>query len=121
MSHACTAKGARVAVGVASAERDRAYFRTYEESGKFKRLRRRLDVAIAPSTVTGRVTGRTILGRARLLTGAEDRHAARLIERRHPLWHLVVRVYHRLAGYTTRHFEVARTSAEDTSAGGSWP
>jgi PPOX class probable F420-dependent enzyme len=47
----------------------RAYFRTYDRSGKAKRLRRNHDVEVAPSTILGRPTGPTIRGRARLLGG----------------------------------------------------
>ena len=36
---------------------DKAYFRTYEETWKFKRLARHREVAVAPSTIRGNATG----------------------------------------------------------------
>jgi PPOX class probable F420-dependent enzyme len=84
-----------------------AFFRTYEETWKFKRLARNRHVEVAPSTFQGRPTGPSIPAEARLLEGAEDRHAADLIDAKHRLFQgLFVRMVHRLARYHTRHFEV---------------
>ena len=86
---------------------DRAYFRTYEEAWKYKRLSRNHEIRVAPSTVRGEATGPPIEARARLLEGEDDEHAARLIDEKHQLFQGVfVRLAHRVAGYHTRHFEV---------------
>lgn len=86
---------------------DRAYFRTYEETWKFKRLARNQDVELAPSTVRGKPIGPAIHAHARLLEGQEDTRAGRLIEAKHRLFQgVLIRLVHRLAGYHTRHFEL---------------
>jgi PPOX class probable F420-dependent enzyme len=92
-------------------EDDRAYFRTYEETWKFKRLARNQQVEVAPSTIRGAPTGPSMPARARLLEGAEDAHAARLIDAKHRVFQgVLVHLVHRLAGYHTRHFEVTVAS-----------
>jgi len=84
-----------------------AYFRTYEETWKFKRLARNRRVEVAPSTFRGQPTGPSQPAKARLLVGAEDRHAADLIDAKHRLFQGVfVRTVHRLARYHTRHYEL---------------
>jgi hypothetical protein len=88
-------------------EGTRAFFRTYEQSWKFKRLRRNSGVEIAPATVTGQPVAPSVRARARLLDGAEAEHAAELINLQHPVFQgLLVRLSHQLLGYTTRHFEL---------------
>jgi PPOX class probable F420-dependent enzyme len=92
-------------------EGDHAFFRTFEESGKFKRLRRSPRVSVAPSTVTGEPTGPAIAAQARLLEGSEDQHAGQLIDAKHTLFQgILVRLGHRIRGYTTRHFELRPAS-----------
>ncbi len=50
--------GAPVGTAVSLAvDEDRGFVRTYESSGKFKRLSRNPTVHVAPSTFRGRVTG----------------------------------------------------------------
>ena len=86
---------------------DRVFFRTYEQAGKFKRLRHDTRVLVAPSTARGEPTGPEIAARAVLLTGADDKSAADLIDSKHRVFQrLLVRTAHRLRGYTTRHFEL---------------
>lgn len=86
---------------------DRAYFRTYDRSGKAKRLQRDPSVEIAPSTWRGRPTVPTLRGRARLLEGAESDRAGRLIDAKHPFFQrFLVRLGHRLQRYRTLHYEV---------------
>ncbi len=86
---------------------DRAYFRTYEETWKFKRLARNRDVEVAPSTLRGEPTGPAIHAHARLLDGPEDRRAAVLIDSKHRVFQgVLIHLLHRLAGYHTRHFEL---------------
>ena len=50
---------------------DKAYFRTYEETWKFKRLARNHEVEVAPSTIRGEATGPSMHAEARALEGAE--------------------------------------------------
>lgn len=86
---------------------DRAYFRTYEETWKFKRLRRNASVEVAPCTIRGEPTGPSQPAVSRLLEGAEDERAARAIDAKHRLFQgVLVRLVHRIAGYHTRHFEL---------------
>src|SRR5262245_36166139 len=86
---------------------DRVFFRTYEQAGKFKRLRNNPRVLVAPSTRTGTATGPEIEATATLLTGADDALAARLIDEKHPIFQRgLVRTAHRVRKYTTRHFEL---------------
>lgn len=78
---------------------DHAYFRTYERAGKAKRLRNGGRVELTPSTTRGTPTGTgaPVGAQARLVKGAEERHAARLLRRKHPLLHgVVVPSSHRL-------------------------
>ena len=99
-----TPAGTPVSIAV---EGDRAFFRTYDKAWKAQRLRRNPDVTIAPSTVRGRPTGPAIHARARLLGGVEAQRAARALARKHPLLHgFLVPLAHRLAGYTTLHYEL---------------
>src|SRR5918911_4571377 len=51
------------------------YFRTYDASGKAKRLRNFPDVRVAPATLRGRPLGPAVKGRGRLLQGEEAEHA----------------------------------------------
>ena len=88
-------------------ERDHAYFRTFEENWKFKRLQHNSSVEVAPSTFTGKRTGPSSHALARLLTGSEDRHASELIDAKHRLFQgVLVRLMHRLRGLHARHFEL---------------
>lgn len=93
-------------------EGDRAFFRTFEESWKFKRLRRNPKVEVAPSTVMGTPTGPSVRAEARLLDGQEDDHAGRLIDAKHRLFQgILIRFGHRVRGFRTRHFEVRPISS----------
>jgi PPOX class probable F420-dependent enzyme len=88
-------------------DRERVYFRTYEEAGKFKRLRNNPKVEVAPSTFRGKATGPAIPARARLLSGEDDARAAQLIDEKHKVFQgFLVRTAHRVRKYTTRHFEL---------------
>ncbi|TMM16629.1 MAG: PPOX class F420-dependent oxidoreductase [Actinobacteria bacterium] len=85
----------------------RAFVRTYDRAGKAKRMRNRPDVRIAPSTVRGKPLGSEVPARSRLLAGDEAVEAARAIARRQPvLQGVVVPLFHRLARYTTLHYEL---------------
>jgi hypothetical protein len=88
-------------------DRDRAYVRSYEHAGKIKRIRNGSDVAVAPSTVRGRVTGPAIRARARILKGTESVEAGRLIGRKHRIFQgVVVPLAHRIARCRTVHLEL---------------
>ncbi len=92
-------------------DQDRILFRTYEQTGKFKRLRNDSRVTLQACDARGHATGDLVLhGVARLLTGASDLDAGRQIDAKYPLFQRrVVRLAHRLAGYRTVHFEVVPT------------
>ena len=91
---------------------DRAYFRTWDTSGKHKRLRNFPQVRLAPSTLRGKPTGSEIEGAARQLDGAEAEHARALLARRFPVMHgRLVPWVHRRKGWTTVHYEVTFGSA----------
>jgi PPOX class probable F420-dependent enzyme len=93
---------------------DRVYFRTYEQAGKFKRIRNNSRVEVAPSTFRGTATGPASPARVAMLTGADDERAATLIDRKHRIFQgFLVRTAHRLRGYTTRHFELLPIEVPD--------
>jgi len=87
----------------------RAFFRSYDASGKAKRLRNFSEVRVAPSTMTGKVRGPLVTGRATLLDGesAEAKRAAVLLARRHPLLQgRLVPAFHKRKGYRTLYYEL---------------
>ena len=55
----------------------KAYFVTAADSGKAKRLAHTSKVTLAPCTISGKVTGETVAGRARLLDPDERRRPPR--------------------------------------------
>jgi len=84
-----------------------AFFRTWDTTGKAKRLRHTADVRIAPSTIRGRPTGPAIPARAYLLDGEASDRAARLLARRHPVLHgRLIPWYHRRRGWTTQQYRL---------------
>jgi hypothetical protein len=84
-----------------------AYFRTWDTSGKARRLARQPKVAVAPSTPRGTQTGRTITGTARRLTGDESRAAGKLIDRKYPILQgILVHLAHRVRRMNTVHYEL---------------
>ena len=86
---------------------DRLFFRTYEQAGKFKRLRNNSRGLVAPSNPRGFATGDAMAARAVLLTGDDDELAGRLIDAKHKIFQgFLVRTAHRLRRYTTRHLEL---------------
>lgn len=87
---------------------DRAYIRTYDKSGKSKRLRNFPEVQFAPSTFRGRTTGPGLDARARLLDGEDARSASKLIAHKYPILHgVIVPVSHRLMRTKTLHYELS--------------
>jgi PPOX class probable F420-dependent enzyme len=86
---------------------DRAFFRSYDQAWKTKRLRNNPRVEIAPATLRGKPTGPAVAARATLLTGAQARLAARALGRRHRLLQAVLVPFaHRLRRYQTMHYEL---------------
>jgi PPOX class probable F420-dependent enzyme len=85
----------------------RAYFRTWNRSGKAKRLRRNPSVEIAPSTLDGKQKAPAMRARAHLLTGSDALQAKQALARRHALLQgLLVPLAHRLMRYRTVHYEL---------------
>ena len=92
-------------------EGDQAYFRSYDQAWKTRRLRHNPRVQIAASTLRGKRTGPAIPARATLLAGEEARRAAKVLARRHPLLQgILVPAAHRLRRYQTLHYELRPTS-----------
>ncbi len=90
---------------------DRAFIRSWDTSGKVKRIRNNPEVTIAPCTARGRPTGLAVSARARILTGEESARAGRLLARKYPILHgLLVPLGHRLRGNTTTHIELTRST-----------
>jgi len=88
-------------------EGDRAFFRSYDQAWKTKRLRNNPRVQIAASTLRGKRTGPAIPARATLLADEQARMAAKALARRHPLLQaLLVPAAHRLMRYQTAHYEL---------------
>jgi uncharacterized protein len=88
-------------------EGDHAYFRTYDASGKYKRLRNYPEIRLTPSTFRGKPTGPVLQARARRLDGAEADHARSLLAARFPVLHArMVPWMHRRKGWATIHYEV---------------
>jgi PPOX class probable F420-dependent enzyme len=85
----------------------RAFFRTYDASGKAKRLRTFPGVRVAPSTFRGRRTGPSLAGTARLLDDDEAARARALLAAKYPWLHgRIVPALHRRKGWQTLHYEL---------------
>jgi uncharacterized protein len=85
-----------------------AYFRTYDASGKAKRLRHTSRVELQSCDSRGKTKdGETVVALATLLEGGEAQHAAALLNRRHPLaLGIVVPRIHKLRGWKTQHYRL---------------
>jgi hypothetical protein len=85
-------------------EGDRAFVRTWDTTGKRKRIRNDPSVEVCPSTVGGRPTGPAIRARARVLEGEESAYAGRMLARKYPVLHgFLIPLVHRLRGNETTH------------------
>lgn len=83
------------------------YVRTFDPSGKIKRIRNNPDVEVAPSTLRGKVRGASRPVRARILTGAESDVAAQALAEKYPILHgHLIPWYHRRKGLTTTQLEL---------------
>jgi uncharacterized protein len=89
-------------------EGDVAYFRTYDASGKAKRLRHTSRVELQPCDSRGRTKGgETVTAVATLLEGDEAQHASTQLNRQHPLaLGIVVPRIHKLRGWKTQHYRL---------------
>jgi PPOX class probable F420-dependent enzyme len=86
---------------------NRAFFRTWDVSGKAKRLSHSSRVELTPCTFRGRATGPALPARALLLSGDPSVHAAHLLAARHPVLHArLIPWWHRLRGWTTQQYEL---------------
>jgi PPOX class probable F420-dependent enzyme len=85
-----------------------AYFRTWDTSGKAKRLRHTRRVELRPSGPRGRPKGDAKLSaEASLLDGEESQKAAAALARQHFVVHgIVVPRLHRLRGWTTQQYRL---------------
>ncbi len=96
---------------------DRAFVRTYDSAGKYKRIRNNPTVAIAPSTVRGKPTGPAIHARARVLSGEEWAHAGKALARKYPILHgLLIPRLHRLRRNATIHVELTPIDRSESPA-----
>jgi uncharacterized protein len=83
------------------------YVRTFDPSGKLKRIRNNPDVEVAPSTVRGKVLGASRPARARVLAGAASDVAAEALAGKYPILHgHLIPWYHRRKGLKTTHLEL---------------
>jgi uncharacterized protein len=95
------------AVSVVEGDGRRLVFRSYDASGKAKRLRNFAEIKVTPSSWRGRPRGETQEGRARLLGGGEAASAKAALESRYPLLHgRLVPALHRRKGWTTLYYEI---------------
>ena len=86
---------------------EHAYFRTWNVSGKAKRLRNFPQVRVAPSTLAGKPTGPLTAGTAHLLDDVQATRARELLAAKYPvLQGRLVPAYHRLRGWQTLHYRL---------------
>ena len=88
-------------------EADRVFFRTWDVSGKAKRLRHTPTVEVAPCNSRGRRPGPAVRARAVLLNGEASEQAARALAKRHPILHgHLIPWYHRRRAWTTQQYRL---------------
>jgi uncharacterized protein len=90
-------------------EGGRGFFKSYDASGKVKRMRNFPEVRVAPCGMRGRVKGERQGARATLLdAGSADAvRAEALLARKHPVLHgWLVPAFHRRKGYKTLFYEL---------------
>jgi uncharacterized protein len=104
----CKRDGTAVGTPVSIAfDGNRAFFRSYDQAWKSRRLRHNPHVLAAPSTFRGKPTGPAIGARATLLEGGQARIAAKALARSHRvLQAVIVPAAHRLRRYHTMHYEL---------------
>jgi PPOX class probable F420-dependent enzyme len=83
-----------------------AYFRTWDASGKAKRLRRDPRVEVAPRS-HGHAIGDPVPARVRVLEGDDVARARRALHHKHPLRQgVLVPLMHRVRRWHTVHYEL---------------
>jgi PPOX class probable F420-dependent enzyme len=83
------------------------YVRTFDPSGKLKRIRNYPGVEVAPSTGRGKALGPSQPARARILVGAESAAAGEALAHKYPILHgHLIPWYHRRKGLTTTQLEL---------------
>jgi uncharacterized protein len=88
-----------------------AYFRTWDASGKAKRLRRDARVEVAPRS-HGHAIGDPVPARVRVLEGDDVARARRALHHKHPLRQgVLVPLMHRMRRWHTVHYELEPRSA----------
>ncbi len=86
---------------------DVAFFRTWDVSGKAKRIRHTPLVEVAPSNYRGRPRGPSLPAKAILLGPGESENAAQMLARKHPLLHgHLIPWYHRKRGWVTQQYRL---------------
>jgi uncharacterized protein len=86
---------------------DVVFFRTWDVSGKAKRLRHTPRVEVAPCSARGHNRGPTVPARAALLDGEASEQAARALANEHPILHgRLIPWYHRRRGWATQQYRV---------------
>jgi hypothetical protein len=83
-----------------------AYFRTWDASGKAKRLRRDVSVEVAPRR-HGHATAEPVPACVRVLDGEDVARARRALRHKHPLRQgVLVPLMHRMRRWHTVHYEL---------------
>jgi PPOX class probable F420-dependent enzyme len=82
----------------------RVLFGVWADSGEADRLRHHPQADLRPCTFRGEPVGRPIRGEVRLLNGADEQHAARLLLVRHPFRRWAVPFSQRLLRQRTLHY-----------------
>jgi PPOX class probable F420-dependent enzyme len=86
---------------------ERLYFRSYDASGKAKRLKNFPEIRLTPSTLRGKARGATQPGRVKLLDPGEAAIARSALHSQYPLLHgRFVPAWHRRHGWTTLYYEI---------------
>ena len=89
------------------AEADGVFFRTWDISGKAKRLRHTPTVEVAPCSFRGRSRGPEVRARAVLLDGQASDRVARMLANKHRILHgRLIPWYHRRRGWATQQYRV---------------
>jgi len=92
---------------------DHAFVRTWDTSGKIKRIRNNPEVEVAPATASGKPTGPALHARARIIGDDESDEkslAGKLIEQKHPaVQGFFVRYGHKLMRRKTIYIELTPT------------
>lgn len=112
-----TTVGTPVNLVVDGDDSGKAYFHTFDQAYKVRRLARDPRVQIAPSTYLGKPTGEVVEATARLLPTDDPRlrWIRRAVCRQHPfLQGVLVTLFHRIKGYRKRYYELTASPSQVT-------